>query len=1057
MFLGGIPSCFSVSKDFLIDVWRFDDELPRDGINSMAQGSDGYLWVSSRYGLARFDGVRFSDFSSRLQAQFPGYHYANLAVDRLGTVWLATPGEGLQQWRAGRLVPCLKAENPVFGPVVAGLTNAQGRGLAVTPDGRVVGWSNGVSELVADARRWGAPVPCSFCQDQHAAIWFVTYQHSLVRVSGINPREMGYGTGETRRNWIALQADAQGALWAGTQRGVGVWRGDDFQPVESPVEPFAVDDVVAVPQRAAALSVSLPSRATGSAAAGLWVVSGGQAWLRAGDRWLTNVAFEASAGAYETSPRLVDHEGNLWFTTTEASLACAGADGRLTLLTPNDGLPSGRVVALYEDREGSIWVGIEHAGLARLRKRYFEEIGWRAGTRGPLVWAVVEDPTGAIWLGTEHDGLHRWQEGRFTEFDLGPNGLPGSVYSLCVDHTGTLWAGTEDRGVFRFENGRFVPVWEYVDPGWNKRIYVTYEDRAGRIWLGTGMGLFYLERGEVHHVKGKDFDMGLVRALTEDAAGRLWVGLSAGAPFRLAWVEGEQLIAQGTQVGLLGHDILGLHADRDGTVWIGTVGDGLWRWRDGVFVHYQVADGLPDDRIYAIETDGAGNLWLGSSAGIFLVSQAALDRLATNRTNHLSCLRFDRTDGLPTRECSGGSQPSIGRTRDGRLLFALAEGAVVLAPERVQVNPVPPVVSVEAVRVDGKLSEPLLRRTAGDPATGGRPGRGQLALGPGRHVVEFEYTATSLITPSKVRFKRQLEGVDTHWRPPDAARSATYSLTAPGRYRFRVTACNNDGIWNEAGTGIELTVAPYFWQSWSFKFGAPLALFLGVGGSLRYFERRRMQRRLEYLEMQQMVQKERARIARDIHDELGASLTEIGLLSEFAQRDSAPAEQIRRDVGRIAAQARSSTRALDEIVWAVNPRNDTVEGFVNYASAYAEEQLRLANLRCRLEVPSPLPQRWLRADRRHHLFLAFKEALNNVLKHARASQVELRFQVDSERLSVGIRDDGCGFASDTNSKPGASHNGLGNMKERLAGVGGGFACQSEPGRGTSVTLTINLE
>jgi signal transduction histidine kinase len=398
---------------------------------------------------------------------------------------------------------------------------------------------------------------------------------------------------------------------------------------------------------------------------------------------------------------------------------------------------------------------------------------------------------------------------------------------------------------------------------------------------------------------------------------------------------------------------------------------------------------------------------------------------------------YDRSDGLPTRECSGGAQPSIHRTRDGRLLFAMTDGAVALSPCRVEVNPLPPPVLVEGVRVDGK-----------EQVDGGGN------IGPGRHVVEFHYTATSLVAPAKVRFRCRLDGVDKEWRDAGASRSAMYSLTAPGAYRFRVAACNNDGIWNEAGAEASVMVVPYVWQRLWFRFGAIGAVLGIIGGSIRFVERRKLQRRLAQLEMQQMVERERARIARDIHDDLGASLTEMSLLGEFAQRESG--EQVKADVRKMAEKARSSTKALDEIVWAVNPRHDTLEGFVNYACSYAQEQLSLAGIRCRIEAPSPVPRRVLRADKRHHLFLAFKEAITNIVKHARASEAQMRITTDDDSVRVMITDNGSGFDCSPGSSRASLGNGLTNMKERLQSVGGTFACESTPGNGTHIKLTMKL-
>jgi len=654
----------AAARDYLVDIWRFDDDLPRDGINSIAQGNDGYLWVSSRYGLARFDGVRFVNFSARIGAQFVGHHFANLTASPDGGVWIGTPGSGLARWKDGILKPCLRPGNLERGPVFAGFTNAQGRELAITPDGRVLAWSNGAPQSVVDAGRWGGVVGPSLCNDNAGDIWFVTYEHKLVRVTGTNVREMTYGSGEDRRNWIALAVNAAGELWAGTQLGVGIWRGEKFEPVASPADSLMpVDDVIATP-------------GNGGNEARVWVIAMGRAWLIEGTRWVTNVLFEPDAGLYETSPRIVDRKGDLWLTTTKASLVRAGADGSLTILGSQDGVPPGRVVALLEDSEGSLWIGIERAGLARLRPRYFHSVGAREGIKAPPIWAVLEDSAGAIWLGTENAGLQRWQESKLTQFSLGDSVVPGSVFSLYLDRSGRLWAGTGDNRVFRFENGKFILAWEDPSPGWNKRVYAIYQDRIGRMWFGTGMGLFRWDDGNMQRLTGRNFEVGVVRTISEDAGGRLWVGRSGGSEIRLACIEGDELVARGIDGGLSGQDVLGLHAGTDGSMWIASVGSGLWRHHDGRFTRYATEEGLPDNRIYSITQDDAGNLWLGSPTGIIRVKGESI----TRQSAQLDCLRFNRTDGLLTRECSGGTQSVISRTRDGRLLFAMTEGAVALSP-----------------------------------------------------------------------------------------------------------------------------------------------------------------------------------------------------------------------------------------------------------------------------------------------------------------------------------------------------------------------------------------
>jgi len=226
-----------------------------------------------------------------------------------------------------------------------------------------------------------------------------------------------------------------------------------------------------------------------------------------------------------------------------------------------------------------------------------------------------------------------------------------------------------------------------------------------------------------------------------------------------------------------------------------------------------------------------------------------------------------------------------------------------------------------------------------------------------------------------------------------------------------------------------------------------------VGGAIRSLERRQVRRKLEQIEMQQMVEKERARIARDIHDELGASLTSITLLSELGQKHRGQPEELSSDLGKISATARDVVRALDSIVWAINPRNDSLDHFANYVSQFAEDFLRLTAIRCRLDVPADLPERPISTEARHQLFLAVKESLNNVVRHSDASEVWLRLRCENGELGVAVEDNGRGLSA---SPPNSGHNGLLNLRNRIERLGGRFEVESEPGKGTKVRFSLRI-
>jgi len=349
------------------------------------------------------------------------------------------------------------------------------------------------------------------------------------------------------------------------------------------------------------------------------------------------------------------------------------------------------------------------------------------------------------------------------------------------------------------------------------------------------------------------------------------------------------------------------------------------------------------------------------------------------------------------------------------------------------------------------------------PIDAGATGSGPLRISPGRHRFEFRYTALSFAAPEKVQFKCRMEGLEPEWVQAGPRRFANYSYIPPGRYKFRVTACNNDGVWNEQGAEFAFRVLPFFWQTPWFRILAGLGMVPVVGGLVWFDMRRRMGRKLQVIERQRAVEQERVRIAKDIHDDLGASLTRITLLSDSARGDLSDPDRVGVELERIFDTARDLTRAMDEIVWAVSPKHDTLDSLANYVQKFAQDYLETAGILCRLNVPLDLPRLPVSADVRHNLFLAFKEALHNAVKHARASEVHISLILEGKAVVLEVCDDGVGFAVEppyrdrAEADRVASGNGLENMRRRMAGVGGRCDVQSEAGRGTKVRLLAPIQ
>jgi signal transduction histidine kinase len=314
--------------------------------------------------------------------------------------------------------------------------------------------------------------------------------------------------------------------------------------------------------------------------------------------------------------------------------------------------------------------------------------------------------------------------------------------------------------------------------------------------------------------------------------------------------------------------------------------------------------------------------------------------------------------------------------------------------------------------------------------------------------LEFDFTAFHFSAPENIHFRYQLTGFDTNWI--DAmGRDATYSRLTAGEYQFRVEASVGDGPWSNAPATLDFIVIPFFWQTWWFRIGVVLLFTLSLVAIVRYVSYRRLSSKLRNIEEQAAVERERGRIARDIHDDLGNRLTEIQLLTGLAQRNREIPKNAAAHIHEISSAARQATDALDEIVWAINPRNDTLPHLINYLGQFATDYLRTAGIHCRVDLPENPPTKPVSAEVRHNLFLAIKESLNNIVRHANATEVLMRILATDKSLSVVVEDNGRGFNGEAKS---SGADGLENMRQRITEIGGQFEIESKPGAGTSISF-----
>jgi signal transduction histidine kinase len=378
------------------------------------------------------------------------------------------------------------------------------------------------------------------------------------------------------------------------------------------------------------------------------------------------------------------------------------------------------------------------------------------------------------------------------------------------------------------------------------------------------------------------------------------------------------------------------------------------------------------------------------------------------------------------------------------LWFATSRGVVNVNPDKLTPAPIPPPVLIEEMRVDGETVP--IRDT-------------KVIIPPGHNQFDFRFTALNFAAGERARFRYRLEGLDREWVDAETRRTAHYGSLPAGEYHFRVISCSNEGVWNDTGAVLAFIVRPHFYQTVWFTILASVGALGGVAFAARRVTTAKYRRRLAKLEQQHAVERDRARIAKDIHDDVGAGLTQITLLTELARREP---QQVGAHLERITGSARQLTRAMDEIVWAVDPQHDTLNGLMDYVSAFAEDYLRTAGIRCRMDLPMTLPEAHVDAELRYNLFLALKEALNNIVKHAKAGEAWLRLRIEAKSFTLIVEDNGQGMPAARNGAAGAESNritsgsGLVNLEKRLSAIGGRCRIHSEPGRGTRVEMTVAI-
>ncbi len=704
---------------------------------------------------------------------------------------------------------------------------------------------DGVRFEVFDRRNTEQLVTASIsalAQGRDGSLWVGIMEGGLVRHRDGEFEAFDEEDGLPSRWILGMLVADDGVLWTGYEYGLTRYDGDRFTQIELPGDKIAVtnlaqttDGTVWAGTRMHGLfrvtgdtveAVSLDGLEPGIPISALYADADGSLWIgteaagvfhRVGE---TTIHITTADGltTHAVASLTGDRDGSLWIGTYSGGLCRLRGDD-LQCQTQEQGLGADSVGALCEDHEGSLWVGTKSRGLLRLRDTTFSAFTTRDGLSYDSARAIVEGRDG-IWIGTDV-GLNLLVDGQFVDFPKRQELASNPVMALHESADGALWMGTFQVGLSQLVDGRWSPPVAELD-----HVTAIVDDEDGALIIGSRAGLFRYGDGRVEEIP-----LGLphahVKGLHRTRDGALWIATHGSGAVRYA--DGA--------VELLNPDQVGEHAvvlcayeDADGTMWFGTA-DSLIRYRDGDARAFTLDDGLVDDRVYAVLEDDEEHLWLSGNRGVTRVSKAALDAVARGAADTVSVVLYTRTDGMPASECNGGLNPAGMRGADGRLWFPTVGGLAVVDPERMYRSEVPPPMRVEQVLIEGH---------AVDPA-------GPLELTAGTQHLEIHYTALSFIAPDRMRFRYRLEGFEETWIEAGTRRAAHYTNLPPGNYRFVVSACNADGVWNEQGAELTLSKRPYLHQMPVFWGGVALLVLVGFWALYR-IRLRQMERRQRELE-----------------------------------------------------------------------------------------------------------------------------------------------------------------------------------------------------------------